>query len=55
MEKCVICEEDLDDKYGNNAEPVKVGRCCSKCNITVVIPKRLELIFNRRDKDGDKC
>ena len=28
---------------GNNPMPVKnVGRCCDKCNTTVVIPARLE-------------
>lgn len=32
---CCICGEQIVG-YGNSAEPVKSGRCCDKCNITVV-------------------
>lgn len=38
--KCCICGGQLG-KYGNNAEPVKHGQCCDKCNNEVVIPARL--------------
>ena len=49
--KCSICEEKIDEQVikntkqvywteGHNAEPVNSGRCCSKCNAEVVIPKR---------------
>ena len=39
---CCIC----GDKYkgmGNNALPLKDGRCCDICNYRVVIPKRLKM------------
>jgi hypothetical protein len=28
--------------FGHDAQPVNDGRCCDVCNITVVIPMRLE-------------
>jgi len=40
MVKCSICGRDAG-KYGNNARPVKNGRCCDLCNATIVIPARL--------------
>ena len=39
--KCVICDENIIG-YGNNAQPVKKGLCCYKCNTDVVIPARME-------------
>jgi hypothetical protein len=39
--KCVICGCEIKG-YGNNAEPVKSGRCCDTCNATKVIPARLK-------------
>ena len=32
---CCLCGEDIKG-YGNNAEPLKVGRCCDKCNDNVI-------------------
>ena len=46
---CCICGKEFVG-YGNNPEPVKPhssGRCCDECNATKVIPKRLELIYNK--------
>ena len=52
--KCSICKEALGvminaktkeilcDK-GNNAEPYNKGRCCEKCNFTIVLPLRVTL------------
>ena len=37
---CVICGREFNG-YGNNAEPVKTGRCCDECNLNVVIPERI--------------
>jgi len=37
---CVICNERLQG-FGNNAQPVKFGRCCDKCDCLVVIPARM--------------
>jgi len=49
---CVICGKTIEPlrhpttgevawEHGNNAEPVKEGRCCDNCNWNVVIPRRL--------------
>lgn len=40
---CVICK-GLIVGYGNNPEPVvrySDGRCCDKCNASVVVPERM--------------
>lgn len=46
---CIICGDPIpkDAKGwggGYNAEPIKDGRCCSKCNQTLVVPERLKRI-----------
>ena len=38
---CVICGKEYEG-YGNNAQPVKDGKCCDKCNLEVVIPARIK-------------
>lgn len=38
--KCCICRKDAG-KYGNNALPLKDGRCCDTCNYDIIIPLRL--------------
>jgi hypothetical protein len=45
--KCSICFNTLNSEFGNNAEPVNNGRCCDICNITVVIPARLNIIRSK--------
>ena len=46
--KCCICKGEIGKKgswtQGNNAEPVKSGRCCDVCNETLVIPARIKKI-----------
>jgi len=45
---CVICKNSFSG-WGNNPEPIinmSEGKCCDKCNATVVIPKRLEDLTN---------
>ena len=39
-EFCCLCT-DFIRGYGNNANPVKPGLCCDKCNATKVIPARM--------------
>ena len=39
--KCCICGKDAG-KFGNNAQPVKNGQCCDKCNYGKVIPARIK-------------
>lgn len=43
INKCCICNKEIKG-YGNNAEPVKKGTCCDKCNREVVIPARMKNI-----------
>jgi len=38
--KCVICKKKVIG-FGNNAQPVKKGKCCDTCNLMKVIPQRL--------------
>lgn len=42
MIKCSICGDEMEEEYGNNAQPVNDGECCDRCNQEVVIPARLE-------------
>lgn len=37
---CCLCGCSYEG-YGNNAWPVKDGRCCDVCNATKVIPARI--------------
>ena len=51
--KCCICGEEING-YGNNAEPLAEGECCDRCNIEVVIPYRLALMFGSdTEEDAD--
>ena len=44
--KCCICGREFIG-YGHNPDPVKKeGRCCSDCNVNVVIPERIKLFNN---------
>ena len=49
--KCCICGKQIKPvgtwTQGNNAQPVKDGRCCDYCNSTVVIPARINMIGRR--------
>ena len=44
IKTCVICGRKYKG-WGNNAEPVKRGKCCDYCNMVKVIPVRLKLII----------
>ena len=48
---CCICDKYIEPKgswiLGNNAEPVKDGRCCDKCNSEIVIPERIRRVFKK--------
>ena len=44
--KCSICAGDVDVQIGgwdqgHNAYPINDGRCCSHCNDTIVVPRRI--------------
>jgi hypothetical protein len=38
---CSICDDVIEDEFGNNAEPINSGRCCDDCNWSLVIPARV--------------
>ena len=58
---CVICEGPIDWqrrpdgtvfwKYGHNADPVADGKCCTKCNETLVVPERIALAYKVKNPD----
>ena len=55
--KCCICKEKIKKEIngwdrGNNALPIKDGRCCNKCNYTIVIPARFYQL--QKLQDGEK-
>ena len=49
--KCSICDGPIKVlptgwSTGNDARPVKDGRCCDECNLKVVIPRRFESVLS---------
>jgi hypothetical protein len=46
--KCCLCGNDIEIKHGwkegNNALPLKDGRCCDACNLRKVLPARFKKI-----------
>ena len=51
MKKCIICKKEYEG-FGNNAQPVKYGRCCDNCNSTMVVPARLGSLLIQQDGDN---
>lgn len=47
---CSICGKEYKG-YGNNASPVKDGKCCDKCNDEVVIPARIKNLVIKEDTE----
>ena len=50
---CCICETPIIG-YGNNAEPLAVGRCCDDCNFTKVVPFRINTLINRERNECEE-
>jgi len=45
---CVMCNAPIID-YGNNPWPLaEDGRCCDNCNITKVVPARINMTINMK-------
>jgi hypothetical protein len=44
VNKCVICDK-IYYGYGNNARPLKEGRCCDPCN-KLVIAERIQRLYS---------
>ena len=50
--KCSICQGEIEVKGkwkdGNNAQPVNDGRCCDRCNQSVVLIARINQMKRSR-------
>lgn len=53
--KCCLCKKQISIvgvvngtgwAHGNNAWPIKDGRCCDKCNKEKVLPVRLKIVLS---------
>ena len=45
--KCCLCDKEVEG-YGNNPSPLSENEddeCCDECNLTKVIPTRINLLF----------
>ena len=51
--KCVICGQKFSG-YGNNAEPVARGECCDDCNLKVVVPARIKMIYTGKERSKNE-
>ena len=49
IKKCCICSLEYIG-YGNNATPVKEGRCCDVCNSFKVVPARMDNLMDMLTK-----
>ena len=52
LKKCRICGKGYKS-YGNNPQPVCDGRCCDRCNLSIVIPERKRRLLGSY-KVGDR-
>ena len=47
--KCCICGRPIEG-WGNNPWPVEnEGECCDICNQNIVLPARIEMMFNKNE------
>ena len=57
--RCCICNQ-IYHGWGNNAQPVRNGRCCDTCNLIYVIPARIgntevkEVKDAQRERDSER-
>jgi len=49
IKECCICSLEYIG-YGNNATPVKEGRCCDVCNSFKVVPARMDNLMDMLTK-----
>ena len=48
MTDCILCGESIED-FGHNPWPLSLSeqdRCCGDCNISKVVPARIEMLYN---------
>jgi hypothetical protein len=53
VKECCICSLEYIG-YGNNAAPVKEGRCCDECNSVMVVPVRIGALMNMTTKSDKR-
>ena len=47
--KCVVCDEQYYG-FGNNAAPLKEGRCCDDCHWKRVLPARINEVIGPKKR-----
>lgn len=55
--KCCLCGKEIEKEesgwdQGNNALPLKDGRCCNDCNFTKVIPRRIDNMIDAERQEN---
>ena len=50
MKICSICGKTFEE-YGNNARPINDGVCCDKCNLEIVVSRRIQDSINKRKEN----
>ena len=53
MDQCVFCAQTFSES-GNDARPLRDGRCCDACNQQKVIPARYEDLFGPKEPGTPK-
>jgi hypothetical protein len=51
--KCVICDLEIEDRYGFSAAPFREGKCCEECQRVVVFPLRVLLVKQQIKKSDE--
>lgn len=54
---CCLCGRPIGDLFGNNPWPLvkdENARCCNECNMSKVIPARIELIKKHSEKEKNE-
>lgn len=49
MVKCCLCKKELEGR-GYNAQPIKSGKCCYNCNVMKVIPARMKVLGEYKER-----
>lgn len=51
--KCCLCDKEVEG-YGNNPSPLSENEddeCCDECNLTKVIPARINSLFPKTNSN----
>ena len=47
---CSICNDVIEDGFGNNAQPVNDGVCCDDCNNLVIRRRIFDMVMNKGEE-----